>query len=169
MNNKNEIIIEPLYASNEQITKGFCEESWFIIEVISNKSPRLFYFNSSIDPLEFESFKEFIETNISVFNCPGDSSKPNKTIRDNYASISSYSGELEEDFDEDSKKTFMVATGKAAIMEFHKGGFNKETILELIKNINKDLTNLESEGVFEASDYSEHNVGRNKYNKIKRN
>ena len=168
MNKKNEVIIEPLYASSEQINKGFCEESWFLIEAISNKSPRLFYFNPTIDPTEFENFKEFVEKNISEFTCPGDSSEPHKTIKENYASISSCSGELEEDFDEESKQTFIISTGKAAITEFHKGGFNKEKILELIKNINKNLINLENEGAFEASSSLEDSGGQYKYSRLKR-
>lgn len=167
MNGQNEIKIEPLYASIEQINKGFTEDSWFFITAASNEKHILFYFNPSLDPLEFKNFNEFIEANISEFNCINDSVKPHKIIKENYASISSFSGSLEEDFDEDSKKTFTVAIGKAAIMEFHKGGFSKEKISKLIDNINKDLSNIESEGAFEARESSDYDSNIYKYKKLK--
>jgi hypothetical protein len=156
MNSKNKIKTEPLFASEEQKAKGFCEESWFFISASSDDETKVYYFNPSIDKEEYQDFKEFVESNMEDFCCPGDTDKPNKTIKDNYATISNYSGTMEEDFNEDSRKTFKVAVGKAAIMEFHKGGVSEEKLDEIVKNIHKDLGNLESEGAHVAAESHEY-------------
>lgn len=163
MQNNNRINIEPIFSSKEQKEKGFCEDSWFLIIAISNENKKIFYFNHDIDPLEFDNFNNFVESNIKEFYCPENSSSPSKIIKDNYVSISAYSGTIEEDFDEDTKKVFHIAIGKASIMEFHKGGFNQEKLLLLLKNIDEDLHNLEKDGIYEIQNNNENYSNRYKY------
>lgn len=168
MKNEKEIILEPIFASKEQKAKGLSDESWLILTASTEEKPKVFYFNPSVDPTEYENFKHFVESNMEDFSSPGGKESTTKVIKDDYATICGYSGSMEDDCDEESRKSFKVAVGKGAIMEFHKGGVNEEKLIELVKAIKKDLENLESEGAYQAKDNADFQADPYKYHGVRK-
>jgi hypothetical protein len=166
--NKKDIQAEPIFGSEEQKAKGFCETSWVMISASSSESTSVFYFNPDVDPEEYEDFNHFVEANMDEFYCEGDNVTKTKSIKDNFATISGYDGSMEEDFDEESGKSWQAPVGTAAIMEFHKGGVNQEKLKELIKTVHKDLDDLVSQGAYEAGDSYQYHKDPYKYHGVSR-
>jgi len=168
MNAKINYEIEPLFASNEEKEKGLCDGSWVLVSATTNENIKIFFFNESLNPEEYKDFKNFVESNIDDFSCPGDCSEPNKIMKENYACISSFSGTIEEDYDEDSKKTFKVGVGQAAIMEFFKGGIKLDKIQELVTKVEKHLIELEKDGAYQITENNSYKSGQHGYNRLNR-
>lgn len=168
MINKKEIEAEPLFATEEQKAKGLCHDSWVIITASSEEKQQVFYFNPSVDTEDYENFKEFVESEMDDFCCPGDDPQINKSIKDNYGTISGYTGKIENDYDEDSRKEFKTAVGQAAIMDFHKGGITKEKLPEILNSMKKDLEGLISQGASSAQDGSDFQSNPYKYYGVRR-
>ncbi len=169
MSKQKEKIADPLFGTEEQKEAGFSEKSWIIISASSDDNTSVFYYNPGVDKFEeYEDFNHFIESNMDDFCCSGDNPSIHKIIKDNYASISGYSGKMVEDFDEESRKSWMQPEGSAAIMEFYKGGLNEEKLREVLQNIHKDLDNLQSQGAYEAADSHEYNQDPYKYYGVSR-
>ena len=168
MNKQNTIIAEPIINTDEQKKVGLCETSWVIVKASSDDKTEILYFNNDIDPLEYETFDNFVEINIDDFFCKGDNIKITKIIKENFATISGYDGSMEDDYDEESGKSCTIAVGTGAIIDFYKGGILQENLSLLIKKIHNDLENLESQGVFEAKDNYEFNKDPYKYHGVNR-
>lgn len=150
---KKTITPKPIFeALEKENPKGLTDTSWVIISASSGEKTEVLFFNPESSPEEYESFKDFVEANMDDFYCKGDNVEKTKKIEDNFATISAYSGDMEEDFDEDSGKSWTAPVGYGAIMDFYKGGINLDKLPELVAKMEKDLDNLESEGAYEAKD-----------------
>ena len=149
MKSKENFTIKPLFDSAEQKEIGLTNSSWAYIFVSSEeKTTQVVYFNPSADPNEFESFSDFVEANLDDFYCKGMSTSEaevNKYLKADIPLITASFAEEDEDFDEDSGRTWKITNGYASLMKFFDGGLDAKDLPKIVSELEKENNDLISD------------------------
>lgn len=110
----------PLHCNNDlvQILK---DTSWLVIDNSTFNGIRVNFFNNDEVPEDekFDSFKDFVQDYLD--NRFEFTQKDNVQIKENIACASASTASEEEDFDEETGKTWKVYEGKGQIIDAFKG------------------------------------------------
>lgn len=156
MENTKVLKIDPIFKDLKNLPPD--DNCWVVIDVSSEHGAKVSYINPNSveengDPFsnDSEGFKYFAEYIIGENFKYGDENSSQISISDKIATASGATGSIEEDFDEDSKKTFNISVGNAQIIEIHNG-IELSKIPQIIKSNLKEIESLEREAANDASD-----------------
>ncbi len=154
MKKQKDIDIKPYFDCEEQTSIGLTQESWVVIQSGSDEHTQVFYFNPKANPEEFETFEDFVECfkENDFYLKDSDGIEQSESKNKNYVSLSSTSSSMEDDFDEDSGKSWRVAIGKSLIADIYNGGISKDSLPEKIKTLEKSVDDLASEAADNEAD-----------------
>lgn len=145
---KKEIVPQPYLKD-----MTYDEESWLIVDCRSNDTPYVTFYNSKQDPdKEFETIKDFAEVYFDNEFSSFDGS--NIEYKEKTASASGCKAEEDEDFDEESRRSWKIWVPEGQVIEVMTG-IKLENIPEIIKKTSKALDDIESDEVYNAKDAAE--------------
>lgn len=156
---------------NEKETE-LTKESWVCMMAGTEEETKVFFYNPKNHENEedaFESFEQFIEYHSdNDFYVGGDNVEKSELKKENYVSISASSASMEEDYDEDSGKSWMAPVAQVMIMDFYKGGINKDDLDIKIKELEKSVDDVAADAKYDVVDDYEYNKDPYKYYGVKR-
>ena len=154
MKKEKEISIKPYFDCEEQTNIGLNQDSWVIIQASTNNATEVFYFNPKANPDEFETFADFVESykENDFYLEDSDGIEQTESKNKNYISLSSTSSSVDQDYDEDSGKSWEVIVGTALIADIYNGGITKDMLPEKIKQLEKSADDLASEAADAQAD-----------------
>lgn len=167
MKNTKEKII-PFFDCEEQTKVGLTSESWVIIASSSIEQTQVIYFNPKENPDEFESFDSFVECYKENEFYLSDSNENVENKYKNFTTLIATSTSLEDDFDEDSGKSWQVTVGKAIVSDIYNGGITKENLDEKIKATEKSVDEAVDEAIYEENDAQSYRKDPYAYYGVKR-
>lgn len=137
------------YDSNSvQVLK---ETSWLVIDNSTSNDLRIKFFNNDEIPenQRFDSFKDFVQDYLD--NEFEFTQKDNVQIKEDRACASASTASEEEDFDEETGRTWKVYEGKGQIIDAFKG-FKMENLDKLIKESHHNLKMVVGEACEQQAD-----------------
>lgn len=145
---KKEIIPQPYLAD-----MTYDEDCWLIIDCRTGDNPYVSYYNPKQDKdKEFETLKEFAESYFD--NEFGKFESPEIEYKEKTASASGCSATEEDDYDEESRRSWKVWVPEGQVIEVMTG-IKLENIPQEIKKVSKSLDDMESDEVYNAKDAAE--------------
>ncbi len=144
MKKQKDIDIKPYFDCEEQTNIGLTQESWVVIQSSTEEATKVFYFNPKGNPDEFETFEDFVECfkENDFYLKDSDNIEQTESKNKNYISLSATSSSMEDDFDEETGKSWQEAVGRALIADIYNGGISKDNLPEKIKTLEKSVDDL---------------------------
>jgi hypothetical protein len=145
---KKEIIPQPYIAS-----MTYDEDCWLVIDCRSSDSAYVTFYNPKQDPdKEYETFKDYAESYIDNEFCSFESK--NIEYKDNTASASGCNVTEDEDYDEESGRSWKVMVADGQVIEVMTG-IKLENIKDMVKKTERSLDDMESDEKYNAADAAE--------------
>lgn len=125
--------------------------SWLIIDNSTDQDIIIKFLNNEDLPenLKFENFKDFMQNYID--DNMGNFNNMDVQIKEPTSCATGSSSSVEDEFCEDSRRTWEVCTSKAQVIDGFNG-IKNELLNSLIKESNKNLKNIEGESLESEAD-----------------
>lgn len=168
MNKSKDLEIKPYFDDDNGV---FNEHSWVIVvgESASDDEVKFFYVTpEKAAEEELTTLKDFVSYFLENHDYEKTYDEKTAIEKDGFYSETHTLGEEDEDFDEDSGKSWKVYNGYALIVEGYKGGISKEDLPKLQKNMLKDLDDEVSNTADAVADTAAYNKDPYKYYGVSR-
>lgn len=138
---KNTPEIKPYFKDDKQ---PFNEKSWVLVlgEAAVDDSVRFYYANEDVlKKEEIQTLKEFVEFVLENHNYERSYESVTNIEKDTFYSETQTVVKEQEDFDEDSGKSWKSYVGSVLIVQAYKGGISKDDLLKMEINISNEMDN----------------------------